>query len=138
MRVLSAALLQHSSGRSGCLDSPKANAVRYVSPSFHSFGHADDMLTEQDAAEQVALIDKQLEQLIASGTFRLPGDVNLKDYMQPASIDLPVTGQIFLVKEKVLQFSQRVRNLIEGLTLEEKSLSGKGAVLLKGQASGFL
>jgi hypothetical protein len=72
--------------------------------------------------------------LVDSGAFKFPsGKCSLSSYIQPASIDLPVTGTIYLVKEKVLPFQQRVSDLIEGLTLETKSLSGNGAVLLKGQ-----
>ena len=83
---------------------------------------------------QVALIDEQLQMLADSGAFKFPNGTRvLSAYIQPASIDLPVTGNIYLVKEKVLPFQQRVSDLIEGLTLETKSLSGNGAVLLKGQ-----
>jgi hypothetical protein len=83
----------------------------------------------------VALIDEQLEVLVESGAFDLPCGKNLSAYVQPASIDLPVFGDIFLVKEKVLPFQQRVSELVESLTLEKKSLAGTGAVLLKGQVS---
>ena len=82
---------------------------------------------------QVALIDEQLRILVDLGVFELPTGINLSEYVQPASIDLPVTGEIFLVKEKVLPFQQKISDLIDNLALEKKSLMGKGAVLLKGQ-----
>lgn len=82
---------------------------------------------------QVALIDEQLQMLVDYGAFDLPCGRNLATYVQPASIDLPVFGDVFLVKEKVLPFQQKVSELVDNLTLERKSLAGAGAVLLKGQ-----
>lgn len=82
---------------------------------------------------QVALIDEQLQLLVKAGTFQLPSHFDLLKYVQPASIDLPISGKIYLVKEKVLPFQQRLCDLIDHLTLDEKTLEGNGAVLLKGQ-----
>jgi hypothetical protein len=73
--------------------------------------------------------------LVDSHVFKLPSAIDLSKYVQPASIDLPVSGKIFLVKEKVLPFQQRVSDLVHEITLEEKSLDGNGAVLLKGQVN---
>jgi hypothetical protein len=89
----------------------------------------------QCRALQVALIDEQLQMLVDSHVFKLPSAIDLSKYVQPASIDLPVSGKIFLVKEKVLPFQQRVSDLVHEITLEEKSLDGNGAVLLKGQVN---
>mmetsp|Transcript_30877 Transcript_30877/g.92673 ORF Transcript_30877/g.92673 Transcript_30877/m.92673 type:complete len:453 (-) Transcript_30877:195-1553(-) len=84
-----------------------------------------------------ALVDVNLRELIDSGVFQYPADRyqlgSLKEYVQPASIDLPVSGSIFLVKEKVLPFCRRVADLLSELVLEERSLKGDGAVLLRGQ-----
>jgi len=80
----------------------------------------------------------------------------LDGYVQPASIDLPLAGEAWLVKEKVLPFRKRVRELIDvrtappsrvstqaldvasdayaqSLALEKCSLGGDGAMLLRGQ-----
>ena len=54
-----------------------------------------------------ALVDSELHDLVDSGAFQfhltnpVPRPVDLHSYVQPASIDLPVTGSAFLVKEKV-------------------------------------
>ena len=86
-----------------------------------------------------ALVDSELHALVEAGAFQfhftnpVPRPVDLHKYVQPASIDLPVTGSAFLVKEKVLPFHHRVVDLLHDLTLEKKRLAGDGVVLLKGQ-----
>jgi len=89
-----------------------------------------------------ALVDAELHALVDSGAFQfqctkpVPRAIDLHTYVQPASIDLPVTGSAFLVKEKVLPFHHKVIDLLDDLTLERKPLSGDdgdGVVLLKGQ-----
>jgi hypothetical protein len=51
-----------------------------------------------------ALVDSELHALVDSGAFQfhlthpVPCPVDLHSYVQPASIDLPVTGSAFLVK----------------------------------------
>jgi len=107
--------------------SPMPSPLRNVRPKT-LFGDPTDTCSE------VALVDEHLRRLIKEGAFTLsdPG-TDLSQYVQPASIDLPVHGPAFLVKEKVLPFKKRVRELLPSLTLEEKPLSGNGAVLLKGQ-----
>eukprot|EP00041_Stephanoeca_diplocostata_P018795 m.397165 g.397165 ORF g.397165 m.397165 type:complete len:424 (+) comp21125_c0_seq3:240-1511(+) len=85
----------------------------------------------------VSLVDTELIELVKSNAFVYPADRyqlgSLIEYVQPASIDLPISGSIFLVKEKVLPFSRRVADLLPDLVLEERSLKGDGAVLLRGQ-----
>jgi hypothetical protein len=43
---------------------------------------------------QVALIDAQLSKLLSSGALWTPGEMDLREYVQPASIDLPITGTV--------------------------------------------
>ncbi|KAJ1493681.1 2'-deoxycytidine 5'-triphosphate deaminase-domain-containing protein, partial [Baffinella frigidus] len=87
-----------------------------------------------ETCSEVALVDDHLHRLIKQGVFTLSApSLDLAKYVQPASIDLPVHGPAYLVKEKVLPFKKKVRELLAGLILEEKPLSGDGAVLLKGQ-----
>jgi hypothetical protein len=107
-----------------------------------------------------ALTDIQLRNLVANGAIECP--IELDGYVQPArcvwrsvprgctranvadqlallsyvphSVDLPISGNVYLVKEKVLPFRKSVRSLLEELVLEEKNLDGEdGAVLLRGQ-----
>ena len=83
---------------------------------------------------EVALVDYQLTHVISAGALRLGSrELHLDKYVQPASIDLPISGTVFLVKEKVLPFRKQVRQLVEGLVLEEKEFGSNGTVLLKGQ-----
>jgi len=93
-------------------------------------------LTPAEAPLQVALVDYQLKYMLDQGALRLGSSaVHLHEYVQPASIDLPISGAVYLVKEKVLPFRKQVRQLLEELVLEDKDLksSCNGAVLLKGQ-----
>lgn len=87
--------------------------------------------------DEVALVDRDLHALIRGGMFKWPADrfqlKSLADYVQPASIDLPVSGNVFLVRDKILPFRRKVADLLPELVLEERSLKGDGAVLLKGQ-----
>ena len=92
------------------------------------------MLLTVGLCGQVALVDYQLKHMLKHGALRLGSrDVELDRYVQPASIDLPISGTVYLVKEKVLPFRKQVRQLVEELLLEDKALTGNGAVLLKGQ-----
>ena len=50
-----------------------------------------------------------------------------------ASLDLPIAGNAFLVKEKVLPFKKKIIDLLPELQLEVLSLKDEGALLLKGQ-----
>lgn len=78
-----------------------------------------------------ALVDRHLLDLITKKSLAFPLD--LKPFVQPASIDLPVSGRAFLVKEKVLPFQRRIKDILPQLVLQEHSLAGDGMVLLKGQ-----
>ena len=92
------------------------------------------MCDDQIVRWQVALVDYQLTYMLERGALRLGSkEVELNKYVQPASIDLPISGTVYLVKEKVLPFRKQVRQLLEELVLENKDLGDKGAVLLKGQ-----
>ena len=58
---------------------------------------------------QVALVDYQLKHMLNQGALRLGGaEVDLHKYVQPASVDLPISGTVYLVKEKVLPFCKQV------------------------------
>jgi deoxycytidine triphosphate deaminase len=84
-------------------------------------------------AGEVALVDTELRKLVANHAFAFNFSDDLDSYVQPASIDLPLPKQAWLVKEKVLPFQKRVSELLESLALEECSLEGDGAMLLRGQ-----
>jgi len=77
-----------------------------------------------------ALVDLDLKRLIEKKIFHSKN--KLIDYIQPASIDLPLGDKAYLVKQKFLPFSQDVSSMINNLCVEEISLK-KGATLFKGQ-----
>lgn len=85
------------------------------------------------AGAEVALVDTELRKLVANGAFRFDFSTDLDRYVQPASIDLPLPKKAWLVKEKVLPFQKCVRELLVNLALDECSLEGDGAMLLRGQ-----
>jgi len=58
--------------------------------------------------------------------------IDLKPYVQPASLDLPIYGKVFLLKERVLPFKKKMIDLLPELQLESSSLD-HDALLLKGQ-----
>jgi dCTP deaminase len=80
------------------------------------------------------LVDADLRALIALGSLTCVGASDgLDEFVQPASIDIPVGNTAYLVKGTFLPFRQRVRALLPEMTLETRDLRGDGAVLLKGQ-----
>jgi deoxycytidine triphosphate deaminase len=86
-----------------------------------------------------ALVDSDLLSIISGGAFRpaVCGGTSVKDlasYVQPATVDIPLGADCFLVKEKVLPFNRTVRSVLDSLTIDRLSLAGpNGQVLLKGQ-----
>lgn len=84
-------------------------------------------------ATEVALVDTELRKLVANDAFVFDFSSDLNQYVQPASIDLPLPKKAWLVKEKVLPFQKCVRDLLDNLALDECSLEGDGAMLLRGQ-----
>lgn len=56
---------------------------------------------------------------------------DLEEYVQPASIDLPLGGQAYMVKQKFLPFQQKVQYVVDKITLESRDLSA-GATLYRG------
>ena len=82
---------------------------------------------------EVALVDTELRKLVANGAFTFDFSSDLDRYVQPASIDSPLPKKAWLVKEKVLPFQKCVRELLDNLALDECSLEGDGAMLLRGQ-----
>jgi len=56
-------------------------------------------------------------------------------YVQPASIDVPLTAECYLVKDRVLPYGKKLRELLPSLEIMRINLSSQenGAILLKGQ-----
>eukprot|EP01065_Artemidia_motanka_P028920 TRINITY_DN346_c0_g2_i2.p1 TRINITY_DN346_c0_g2~~TRINITY_DN346_c0_g2_i2.p1 ORF type:complete len:380 (+),score=64.86 TRINITY_DN346_c0_g2_i2:79-1218(+) len=80
------------------------------------------------------LVDGRLERLVEEGRVRC-GGMDMKKFVQPASIDLPCGHSAYLVKEKVLPFQKKVSELIGEMAIEQRPLASVtgGCVLLKGQ-----
>ena len=86
------------------------------------------------STHECTLVDRDLRELVRSGALSCVGaSEGLLEFVQPASIDIPVGDVAYLVKGTFLPFCQRVRSLLPEMTLETRSLAGEGAVLLKGQ-----
>eukprot|EP00466_Bigelowiella_natans_P013307 jgi/Bigna1/88578/estExt_fgenesh1_pg.C_340058 len=97
--------------------------------------------------DEFVLVDKDLKQLIDQDCFDF--DIGpearvrsplvsppLLDYVQPATIDIPISGPVHLLKERVLPFRQNLSNLLPALTLQQWDFGDneEGVLLLKGQS----
>jgi deoxycytidine triphosphate deaminase len=121
-RRSSSAGLQHTRAVAAAAAAPASAAPAELVPVGASTG-----------AAEVALVDTELRKLVANDAFAFDFSSDLDRYVQPASIDLPLPKKAWLVKEKVLPFQKCVRDLLENLALDECSLEGDGAMLLRGQ-----
>lgn len=84
---------------------------------------------------KVALVDCELHDLVKSGAFEC-GVRSLEEYVQPASIDIPIGRQCFLLRDKVLPFKRKVDTLLEEeeLVLSKQQVEQGGKfLLLRGQ-----
>ena len=93
---------------------------------------------------EVALVDSDIRALIRAGTFTcFPTPEKLQDYVQPASLDIPLGNRCCLVKHKILPHGKDITSVIPDLVLsivdlhepdlEQKDLDSGGTLLLKGQ-----
>jgi dCTP deaminase len=80
---------------------------------------------------RVGLIDKDLKELIKNNNLSAP-NFDLNDFVQPASMDIPLGQKAFLVKQKFLPFRHDVKYIVNHVSLEEIDISN-GANFLKGQ-----
>lgn len=88
------------------------------------------------AVHEVALVDKDFYRLIQEGRLAMGPwaeyDV-LKECVQPASLDLPLTTEAVLIQDKVLPCGVSVRDALKEVRLEAFSLPmSKGKLFLKG------
>jgi dCTP deaminase len=79
-----------------------------------------------------SLIDRELRELLGRGLLSCP-HADISQFVQPASIDLPLGPSCVLVREKVLPHKRKVRDLAESLALQTVDLTGEGGILLRGQ-----
>lgn len=92
---------------------------------------------EKCKSERV-LVDHQLRAMLLEEGLFVPGSSacpSIADtFIQPASLDLPVMNQCYLVKDRVLPYRKTVSELIPTIKIMQLDLSAPdGAVLLKGQ-----
>ena len=86
------------------------------------------------SSKYYAVVDRDLSHLLAEEKLlTCHGLDNLSKYVQPASIDLPLSDDCYLVKDRVLPYGRKLRDLIPSLEISRVSLGETGAVLLKGQ-----
>ncbi|USN57235.1 MAG: 2'-deoxycytidine 5'-triphosphate deaminase [Candidatus Peribacteria bacterium] len=71
-----------------------------------------------------SLVDKELKRLLADGVIsHISDSVDLSEYVQPASIDLPVGDVIYHVKKKYLPFDALLREVLDDVLIEEYDAS---------------
>ena len=79
------------------------------------------------------LVDSYLHTLISEGSVTsMSGDIDLHDYVQPASIDLPIGDTVYLVKQKFLPFQQEVKYVVDALEVMHFDTQDE-VILYKGQ-----
>ena len=81
----------------------------------------------------LAINDVGLRELVEKKVFSHLSDIELDEYVQPASIDLAVGDVAYLVKQKFLPFSREVDYIVDKLCLEKIDLAEDGSILFKGQ-----
>jgi len=80
-----------------------------------------------------ALVDSHLKQIISEGLVsHMSSDIDLREYIQPASIDLPIGDSVYLVKHKFLPFESDVFAAMEDYCVT-KFDAQDCVVLYKGQ-----
>ncbi len=77
--------------------------------------------------------EDHIRKFITDGVVSFENDVDLNEYVQPGSIDIPVGKTAYLVKDKFIPFNNNVEYVVGRQTLQEISLEGDGGLLLKGQ-----
>ena len=82
--------------------------------------------------DKAVLTDRKLKELISEGQLRHTSGLDLNDYIQPASIDIPVGDKAYMVKFKFLPFMKNIKDVVESISLEELDLA-ENPVLYKGQ-----
>jgi dCTP deaminase len=91
-----------------------------------------------------ALVDSQLLSLLSPSPSSSNSPIlssppnNLLDYIQPASVDLPLYQPCYLVKDKILPFQRNIRQVLQEIILDEVNISNNNnnnstSILLKGQ-----
>lgn len=84
---------------------------------------------------EYSLNDLEIRDLILNESLFLGDDPIRKhfaSFVQPASVDLPIENECYLVKDKILPYGRRIRDLIDSLVIMKVDLTS-GAILLKGQ-----
>lgn len=80
-----------------------------------------------------ALIDNQFKDIINNNQIQtLQDDIDLLTYIQPASLDIPVSNKAYLVNYKFLPFNKKIREVIKDIKLEELNLD-ENPILFKNQ-----
>ncbi|MDD3263607.1 MAG: 2'-deoxycytidine 5'-triphosphate deaminase [Candidatus Nanoarchaeia archaeon] len=78
------------------------------------------------------LVDKNIKELIQNKKIKSYINVDLNEYLQPASLDIPVSNIAYLVKFKFIPFKRKVEEIIESIKLDEINLDNN-PILFKGQ-----
>jgi dCTP deaminase len=78
----------------------------------------------------IALVDKNIKELILKKV--LKSNLDLKKYVQPASLDVPIGNKAYLINEKFIPFKKNIEKIIKDNNVKEIDIS-KGEILYKNQ-----
>jgi dCTP deaminase len=81
------------------------------------------MADQISGIKEVSLIDVDFVKLINEKKIKsICESINLKSYIQPASLDIPVSSKAYLVKFKFLPFKKKISHVVDSIKLEELDL----------------
>lgn len=80
----------------------------------------------------LTLVDKNLRELIENKQILSSINLDLLDYIQPASLDIPLSDKAYLIKDKILPFDKKISDIIEKNSILEIDLN-EPSCFLKGQ-----
>jgi len=79
----------------------------------------------------IALVDKNLKEIINKKIIN--SKFNLINYVQPASIDIPIENKIYLIKQKFLPFNSKIKDTLKNQVIKEIDLDKDNEILFKNQ-----
>jgi dCTP deaminase len=79
------------------------------------------------------LVDKEIFNIINKKLIsHCSNDIDLNKYIQPASLDLPLGDEIYLIKEKFIPFNSTIKEILKDKKIEKYNINSK-KTLFKGQ-----
>ncbi len=70
--------------------------------------------------QECALVDHDLLKMVDDQNIFRNFEQDLKNFIQPASLDIPITSRCYLIKEKFLPFKRKIADLLESIILSSE------------------